>query len=534
MRQWPVTNIGQIFAFIIESKAFETEYIGQYKLKKAYSYFGSGFVGKLFSKKMNDYIMIRSSVSPSQHIREKSHQLWILFNVDGSICTAFCTCTAGQSNCCNHVAAVLYKIEYANTKDITNPICTDNICSWNAPSKEIQPSMVKDMNFVKHKSGKLQKNLLIYKEKNDFDPRPVEMREITEVEKKQFLLNIKEVLPNAALNIMFTPPPDNDVPLPITEIASAARSCFPTELSCVTDRFLGMLTFNDNQLQELEKATRNQSHSNQWWEQRRGRITSSCFYSIHQKVTSLLRSHDKDVKCKVAPLLKAIVDPVELKNVAPLNWGKENEKNAAKIFMSTEGVRHQNPKLITCGLFVHKPHPYLGASPDNIFQCRCCLKSCVEYKCPFSIRDEDISVSWKKTDFLEMVDGKVVLKRNHKYYTQIIGQMAITGYKSTYFVVYTKKDVLVNKITFDEEHWQKVLPSLILFFKTYVQRYLLGFMQLYTCPLCDKPCLNENEFKNKEDNSIDCDICGLWFHWDCCGLVQRTVLKDRFICIFCQ
>ena len=89
-----------------------------------------------------------------------------------------------------------------------------------------------------------------------------------------------------------------------------------------------------------------------------------------------------------------------LTNVPSLEWGKKNEGKAAEAFMKVEGIRHKHPKLILCGLFVFKPHPYLGATPDNIFICKCCSERyCVEYKCPFSICNEQISDSWHKTSF---------------------------------------------------------------------------------------------------------------------------------------
>ena len=42
--KWPKTHIGHVFSYILEMKAFSTEYVGQYKVRKAYSYFTSGFV----------------------------------------------------------------------------------------------------------------------------------------------------------------------------------------------------------------------------------------------------------------------------------------------------------------------------------------------------------------------------------------------------------------------------------------------------------------------------------------------------------
>ena len=67
---------------------------------------------------------------------------------------------------------------------------------------------------------------------------------------------------------------------------------------------------------------------------------------------------------------------------------------------------------------------FLGASPDNIFICNCRGRICVEYKCPFNIKEMSILEGRLKTDFLESHEGKIRLRRRDKYYTQVIGQMA--------------------------------------------------------------------------------------------------------------
>ena len=97
IRLWPKTNIGQIFNYILESKAFETEYIGQYKLRKAYSFYRTGFADNFFVKNENpDKVIIRSSVTPSQRIINQKHQLWILFDMDGSAITGIFSCAVGH------------------------------------------------------------------------------------------------------------------------------------------------------------------------------------------------------------------------------------------------------------------------------------------------------------------------------------------------------------------------------------------------------------------------------------------------------
>ena len=48
MTRWPFTSLGNIFAYILEKKMYNKEYIGCYKDQKAYAYWDSGFVGPIY------------------------------------------------------------------------------------------------------------------------------------------------------------------------------------------------------------------------------------------------------------------------------------------------------------------------------------------------------------------------------------------------------------------------------------------------------------------------------------------------------
>ena len=127
-------------------------------------------------------------------------------------------------------------------------------------------------------------------------------------------------------------------------------------------------------------------------------------------------------------------------------------------------------------------------------------KSCVPYKCTYSIRGEDITLSWQKTQFLEFNENQIRLKRTHKYFDQILGQMAITGCTQTYFVVWTGKGLpLIEKGVFAQDHWDKIRSSVILFFKTFLQNFLLGFKSIYTCPVCSKYILEVDHHAGADD-----------------------------------
>ena len=77
---------------------------------------------------------------------------------------------------------------------------------------------------------------------------------------------------------------------------------------------------------------------------------------------------------------------------------------------------HTDYKKTCCGLFVDKNKPYLAASPDGIFPCKCREGYVIEIKCPFKFRDQFIKEGINDCDFLEILDGKIHLKKSDKYY----------------------------------------------------------------------------------------------------------------------
>lgn len=114
LKNWPKIDLGKIFAFIISKKEQEMEFIGNYKSQKAFSYYMSGFVDTIYSATINGKQIVKSQVTPSQSIRNEPHDVWIVIE-NGNILASWCQCIAGHAQTCNHVIAVLYKMEYATT-----------------------------------------------------------------------------------------------------------------------------------------------------------------------------------------------------------------------------------------------------------------------------------------------------------------------------------------------------------------------------------------------------------------------------------
>ena len=306
---FPTTHVGQIFNYTLKAKTFEAEYIGQYKVNIAYSFFKSGMVGKTYVCSIKKGKIIKTLVTPSQRLNGKKHSLWVSFNEASDIVTSFCTCTAGFSSCCKHVVAAVYKVEYANEKGLTNPTCTKQLCSWNSSSKEITPGKVKDMVITEHNQQNQNKmNCVNCKEKCDFDPRPKNQHNVSESDKFLFI-----DFPKAVISCCYLHPLHEDAPPPLQIIADTVQDGMQDNSQDVIDRFTNCLTFYNRQINELEKCTRNQSSSQYWWDQRKGRITASHFHKVHNKMQTILRRRGNPVKTRVIPLIQELLTQSLLK-----------------------------------------------------------------------------------------------------------------------------------------------------------------------------------------------------------------------------
>ena len=135
----------------------------------------------------------------------------------------------------------------------------------------------------------------------------------------------------------------------------------------------------------------------------------------------------------------------------------------------------------------------------------------MEYKCPYSIKDVTVQDGWDKTSFMEKVDEQLRLKRTHKYYRLVQGQMGVTGCSRAFFVVWTQKgQPHIEVIEFDAALWQDVVSKLTIFLKRIFKgRYLE--LDLF-CTVCcvEGPALSQRSLMMTKITaySVSPAICG--------------------------
>ena len=340
---WPLVDMGKIFTFILKHKEFETDYIGRYKAEKAYSYFDSKFVGPVACCLINmDLCILKTEVTPSQKVNDTPRSVWVCVKKNGEIITAWCSCTAGFSQTCNHVIAACYKVEYAISNNLNETACTSMACEWNRSSrKTIRPCKVKDMD-LRGASGS-QSSRESVQARLAYEPRRPGDDNIGADNIQHFLGKLEGINKKAVLFTGLNMSGRNvsrEYPAPIPEIVSAM------ELDDVEDeelhaKFVEAIAMTDEQCEALEYATRGQENE-QWREHRKGRITASNAHVIHTKMNTLMKSRKKNDPIVVSTLVaKTIYGGKDIGYLADIKYGKDNEVNAKKAFYSCEAIKHK-------------------------------------------------------------------------------------------------------------------------------------------------------------------------------------------------
>ncbi|XP_064460237.1 uncharacterized protein LOC135386925 [Ornithodoros turicata] len=211
----------------------------------------------------------------------------------------------------------------------------------------------------------------------------------------------------------------------------------------------------------IERNTRQQSESPTWHEERRHRLTSSQFGTV------LIR---KEWSLKG---LENLTRQRDLSKVAAVKYGISNEPVAAQRYKEVLHNMGHDAVISSCGLLVSPSCPWLGASPDRIvFDPVEDSYGVVEIKCPYSLRDQQACNLPGLNFCCEVDENGPKLKRDHQYYAQLIGQMAISGLSWGDFVVYSKDFILIERVKFSQSEWSTMKETLDYFYFDTLLPYL--------------------------------------------------------------
>ncbi|XP_078591815.1 uncharacterized protein LOC144870918 [Branchiostoma floridae x Branchiostoma japonicum] len=465
MQHWPPTMYADMAEYFCLGAAdpevdMRKKLMGDYKDGKAYSYFDAEFIHEVLYHPLSDeseVCFVRSTSARSQRRNDEPHQVWVaLQKATGKILTAYCTCFAGLGASCNHVAGVLFKMDHAWTTGITNKSCTSKPVEWTKPRKTASTDAhkVNDMEWwsPKWSKGKNRQPIntparkLFSPTKNSAPPTLEDLMSDLYVSNKD-ACSFQYGMPTATTAYRVEDDMNVDGVINL-ETCEGVPPPLPDLVKLPT-----LPTFTTEQVNALVKATMAQSTNPNWTQQRIGRITAS----VARPVLVMA-----DKAANGTPIAQSVLDGILGKRSVPsslpaLKYGRRMEPTAREAYITA--MRSKGHKKLTVqetGLFVMQEHIYIGASPDGLVDCQCCVppNGLLEIKCPLSIANADPKE--KTPSYLQKKEGVLILSHTHNYYSQIQMQLLATNTAWCDFFVYTSHGYHLERVPADKKHQEEL------------------------------------------------------------------------------
>lgn len=179
MKYWPPISIADIVDHFREQKSDSDKLLSAYKAGKAFDYYKTEWLKGLFYNSLNHFVssypgldkycVLKAKCTPSQRLNDPYHDMWMTIKKEtGKATCAYCNCAAGLSQTCNHVAAMLFRVEAAVRIGLTNPTCTSQKSQWNLPADDtfIKVTPISEIEIEVHKYGEPSKLGNIHEKNN--------------------------------------------------------------------------------------------------------------------------------------------------------------------------------------------------------------------------------------------------------------------------------------------------------------------------------------------------------------------------------
>ncbi|XP_034030131.1 uncharacterized protein LOC117513977 [Thalassophryne amazonica] len=186
IHHWPPCMFYDMSEYLISrvERDLQTRLLTDYKEGKAYSYFDSKWLKEVYYHPISDnsvYCFLKADYTPSMNIRSLPHRVWVcIIKKTGKVVSSYCTCFAGLGSTCNHVAAVLFKLDYAWQNGHTNKACSSLPAQSIVPTngkKIVELKKINDMEWRKPNYNKQVKTATI---------NPVERQKFCPVKKEAY------------------------------------------------------------------------------------------------------------------------------------------------------------------------------------------------------------------------------------------------------------------------------------------------------------------------------------------------------------
>ncbi|XP_069102284.1 uncharacterized protein [Argopecten irradians] len=491
--QYPVVTFSDIYDFMVARRRDSGECVSNFKgLDRAVKHFSAGDVNVIGTAKVTDkviYIKGTCQASMKKHV----YDVYVCLSSTGassaSIDYGYCQCPVGLAQTCSHMGSMLFALSNATSATTDTCSSTSRLCEWNIPRHSVKP---KPMSELKTGKPTLMPASMDPVQTDDssalpcmsaFDPRHTSTRGNDVERTLKHLTDLKAVFPNTGIyqqnnsnnnrlahlwNIPDTAP-DASIEM---EVSSTIDPMFlEMEKMLFTNACkenLPSLSISAELVSFIEHHTRDQRVSQMWKDLHIGRLTSSIFGDV-------LSAGDNPKS-----LVKRILNGSNLDSYDALppavQWGIDCESKAREQYTHLQKMVNPNItfEVENTGLTLCETHSFLGASSDGrvIEGDR---SGVLEVKCPYSVKGIKVNqmevqdiVALNINDFcLECVEEEVQLRRKHKYYSQVQGEMAIMSLPFCDFVVWTgaqKNNIFVERINFDIDYVNAMMPKLVEFY----------------------------------------------------------------------
>lgn len=211
----------------------------------------------------------------------------------------------------------------------------------------------------------------------------------------------------------------------------------------------------------VETNTKDQAQCELWHHLRSARLTSSNFGRIYK------RKENNDTLAKELLNKKS---HISTRMPAPLQWGVDHEPLAYAQYSKHLASSSPMSNITKSGLWIDLTRGWLACSPDGlVLDQDKNLVGILEIKCPYSAREMTVHEACEKISSFscKLTDNNIQLKRNHHYFFQVQGQLAITGAPWCDFCVYTPIGIEVERIYPDQEFWQNLVQKLDHFYTSF-------------------------------------------------------------------
>ena len=426
----PSFSTGQMVSYFVSRTVCDGLPAGDFNAmnKKAKSLFNCGHIQNIEVGCTDSCLWLRADCLPEMKKDTVYKILMSLSNKTYDIISAKCGCKAGKGPkaSCKHVGALCYAYaEFCETGRLTDFItCTQKLQEWNVPRPR-KVDVIPVIELSSRKEQILKKKSRSHPVPSQYDPRPASMQTYDSSLTEKLRVDLLDANPSCALLQLLVPPVSvalhdhnylctNGLSTSNHTISSVSDQECDSEFPSIVETHQDPVSIKKSmnvtleQRSRIEKETRSQSKSFQWFAVRTRRITGSTCGKILNQIK------------KTDPLLKSILYPKRLDPLPlPMKWGIENECHACEEYTQYMKTNGHNLETRKCGFIVHPTMGWLGASPDAfvtdnsepVFR-----NGIAEFKCPFSKKDvSPVDACTDQRFYCSLDDNKMHLKRNHIY-----------------------------------------------------------------------------------------------------------------------